>query len=103
MKELHQILVEPHITENSTKNMVKTLKGGAQVYNYVFKVNLDANKHEIRDAIEKRFSVKVDTVRTLIVRGKIKRVRVVAGKKSNWKKAYIKLQAGQKISEFEGT
>jgi large subunit ribosomal protein L23 len=102
MKDIHQILVEPHITENSTKNMVKSVKG-VQIYNYVFKVNIDANKHEIRDAIEKRFAVKVDDVRTLIVRGKIKRVRVVAGKKSNWKKAYIKLQPGQKISEFEGT
>ena len=103
MKELHQILVEPHITEASSKNMVETQKGGVQVYRYVFKVNLDANKNEIRQAIEKRFSVQVDAVRTLITRGKVKRVRLVAGKKSNWKKAYIKLKPGQKISEFEGT
>ncbi|HSQ42117.1 MAG TPA: 50S ribosomal protein L23 [Fibrobacteraceae bacterium] len=100
MKDIHQVLVEPHITEVSTKNMVDPKTG---VYRYVFKVYLDANKQEIRAAIEKRFSVQVDTIRTLIVRGKIKRVRVVAGKKSNWKKAYIKLKPGHKISEFEGT
>ena len=98
MKEIHEILVAPHITESSSKNMVDA----AGIYRYVFKVALDANKLEIKDAVEKRFGVKVDNVRTLINRGKIKRVRLVAGKKSNWKKAYIKLQAGQKIAEFEG-
>ena len=99
MIDINQILVEPHVTEYSTKHMVDS-KG---IYRYVFKVALDASKPEIRSAIESRFAVKVDTVRTLIVRGKIKRVRTVAGKKSNWKKAYIKLLPGQKISEFEGT
>ena len=59
-------------------------------------------KDEIKAAIEKRFDVKVDSVNTLINRGKIKRVRMVAGKKPNWKKAYITLKAGQKIAEFEG-
>jgi len=103
MKNISEVLVEPHITELSTKNMVTTVKGGAQIYRYVFKVSIDANKHEITEAVEKRFGVKVDSVRTLIVRGKIKRVRLVAGKKSNWKKAYIKLLPGHKISEFEGT
>jgi large subunit ribosomal protein L23 len=100
MKEIHQILVAPHITESSSKNMVDARTG---VYRYVFEVAMDANKLEIKDAIEKRFGVKVDTVCTLVNRGKIKRVRLVAGKKSNWKKAYIKLQAGHKIAEFEGT
>ncbi len=100
MKEVHQILVAPHITESSTKNMLDARTG---VYSYVFKVALDANKFEIKDAVETRFGVKVDSVRTLITRGKIKRVRLVAGKKSNWKKAYIKLLAGHKIAEFEGT
>jgi len=103
MKSVNEILVEPHITEQSTKDMVKNTKSGAQIYRYVFKVSMEANKHEITEAIEKRFGVKVDSVRTLVVRGKIKRVRMVAGKKSNWKKAYIKLLPGHKISEFEGT
>jgi len=99
MKPIHEILVEPHITENTTKNMVDPRSGA---YSYVFKVGLTSNKVEIREAIEKRFGVKVDSVRTLIVRGKVKRVRLVAGKKSNWKKAYITLKPGNKISEFEG-
>ena len=68
MKEVHQILVAPHITESSTKNMLDARTG---VYSYVFKVALDANKFEIKDAVEARFGVKVDSVRTLITRGKI--------------------------------
>ena len=63
---------------------------------------MDASKEDIKAAIEKRFEVKVAKVNTLINRGKIKRVRMVAGKKPNWKKAYITLKAGQKIAEFEG-
>ena len=63
---------------------------------------MDASKEDIKGAIEKRFDVKVAKVNTLINRGKIKRVRMVAGKKPNWKKAYITLKAGQKIAEFEG-
>ena len=99
MKELHEILVAPHVTEDTTKNMVNPKSGARK---YVFKVALDASKDEVKAAIEKRFDVKVASVNTLINRGKIKRVRMVAGKKPNWKKAYITLKAGQKIAEFEG-
>ena len=99
MKELHEILVAPHVTEETTKNMVNPKSGARK---YVFKVALDASKDEVKAAIEKRFDVKVASVNTLINRGKIKRVRMVAGKKPNWKKAYITLKAGQKIAEFEG-
>jgi large subunit ribosomal protein L23 len=99
MKEIREILVAPHVTEETTKNMVNPKSGARK---YVFKVALDASKDDIKSAIEKRFEVKVAKVNTLINRGKIKRVRMVAGKKSNWKKAYITLKAGQKIAEFEG-
>lgn len=99
MKEIHQILMAPHITEETSKNMVDSRTGVRQ---YVFKVAKDASKPEIKAAIEKRFEVKVDSVNTLINRGKMKRVRMIAGKKSNWKKAYITLKAGHKIAEFEG-
>ncbi|MCQ2061168.1 MAG: 50S ribosomal protein L23 [Fibrobacter sp.] len=99
MKEIREILVAPHVTEDTTKNMVNPKTG---VRKYVFKVAMDASKDEIKAAIEKRFEVKVSKVNTLINRGKIKRVRMVAGKKPNWKKAYITLKAGQKIAEFEG-
>ena len=99
MKELHEILVAPHVTEETMKNMVNPRN---DVHKYVFKVAMDATKTDIKAAVEKRFDVKVDSVNTVITRGKIKRVRMVAGKKPNWKKAYITLKAGQKIAEFEG-
>ena len=99
MKELHEILKEPHITESSSKNMVNPRTG---VRKYVFKVGLSATKQEIKNAIESRFNVKVDSVNTLINRGKMKRVRTAVGKKSNWKKAYITLQAGNEIAALEG-
>lgn len=99
MKEIREVLVAPHVTEDTTKNMVNPKTG---VRKYVFRVAMDASKEDIKAAIEKRFEVKVASVNTLINRGKIKRVRMVAGKKSNWKKAYITLKAGQKIAEFEG-
>ena len=101
MSELHEILVAPHITEATARLMAAARN---DVHKYVFKVAKTATKAEIKDAIEKRFGVKVDSVNTLINRGKMKRVRMgmVAGKKSNWKKAYITLKAGQKIAEFEG-
>ena len=101
MSELHEILVAPHITEATARMMAASRN---DVRKYVFKVAKTATKTEIKDAIEKRFGVKVDSVNTLINRGKMKRVRMgmVAGKKSNWKKAYITLKAGQKIAEFEG-
>ena len=99
MSELHEILVAPHITEETMKNMVNKRN---DVHKYVFKVAMDASKEDIKAAIEKRFDVKVASVNTLINRGKIKRVRLAYGKKPNWKKAYITLKAGQKIAEFEG-
>lgn len=100
MAEIHEILVAPHITEESSKIMVAS----KDVKKYVFKVAKSATKEDIKEAIEKRFNVQVDSVNTLINRGKLKRMRMgmVAGKKSNWKKAYITLKAGQSIAEFEG-
>ena len=68
MSELHEILVAPHITEETMKNMVNKRN---DVHKYVFKVAKTATKTEIKDAIEKRFNVKVDSVNTLINRGRI--------------------------------
>lgn len=99
MKELHRILVEPYFTEKTSSFMSEN---GSGVFNYAFKVAVDANKIEIKQAIEKRFEVKVDNVRTVLTPGKLKRVRMIAGRTAKWKKAYVKLQPGFKISEFEG-
>lgn len=99
MKPIYQILDRPILTEKSSTYLYNE---ATDTYKYTFKVARDANKFEIKSAIEKRFEVEVESVNTVIVRGKVKRVRAKAGKRSNWKKAIITLKAGNKISEFEG-
>jgi len=103
MKEAYQILVSPHITDKTVKNNFDRLNDS---YTYVFRVAKNANKFEIKRAVESYFGVQVDAVNTLIVRGKIKRAqlrtKITTGKMPNWKKAYVKLKPGHKISEFEG-
>jgi large subunit ribosomal protein L23 len=68
---------------------------------YSFEVALKANKVEIKKAIETLFSVKVDSVDTLIARGKTKRMGRGTGQRKNWKKALVTLKDGETI-EFEG-
>ena len=69
---------------------------------YAFEVDLKASKPEIQSAIEKAFNVKVEGVRTLICRGKYFRKQVKMGPPKKWKKALVKLKAGEKIALFEG-
>jgi len=99
MKAIQYVLVEPVLTE---KAAVALYDEKADAYKYTFKVFIDASKDEIKEAIESRFEVQVESVNTMVVRGKIKRVRAQYGKRPNWKKAIVKLKAGNKISEFEG-
>jgi large subunit ribosomal protein L23 len=66
----------------------------------VFQVALDANKVEIRRAIEQLLGAKVDSVRTGIAHGKEKRQGRYAGRRSDWKKAYVTLREGEKMPEF---
>jgi large subunit ribosomal protein L23 len=103
MKEAYQVLIAPHITDKTVKNNYDR-RNDAHIY--VFRVFMNANKYEIKKAIESFFGVQVDTINTVVVRGKVKRAqlrtRFTTGKMPNWKKAYIKLKPGQKISEFEG-
>jgi large subunit ribosomal protein L23 len=68
---------------------------------YVFEVARDANRIEIQRAVEVIFSVKVRDVRTMQIRGKVKRQGRFAGKKSDWKKAVVTLMPDQKIELFE--
>lgn len=68
---------------------------------YIFRVDSDANKYLIKQAVEKVFSVKVDSVRTLISPGKTRRMGRFAGKTSTWKKAIVRLKKGQSIAMFE--
>ena len=69
---------------------------------YLFEVATTANKVQIRDAIETLFAVKVDSVRTLIVRGRMRRMGRGKAKTRNWKKAIVELKAGETIDVFEG-
>ncbi len=66
----------------------------------VFHVAPGANKIEIRHAVEQLLGAKVSSIRTSIAHGKIKRQGRYAGRRSDWKKAYVKLRSGQKMPEF---
>jgi large subunit ribosomal protein L23 len=66
----------------------------------VFQVAPGANKIEIKQAVEKLLGSKVESVRTSIAHGKVKRQGRFAGRRPDWKKAYVKLREGQKIPEF---
>jgi large subunit ribosomal protein L23 len=89
-ERIYKILVGPQISEKSTM----VAENGNQV---VFKVSLDANKLEIKRAIEKLFNVKVAQVRVLRMKGKVKRNRFGDVRRSDWKKAYVRLEQGHDI------
>ncbi|MDC0603332.1 50S ribosomal protein L23 [Aliiglaciecola sp.] len=93
-ERLLKVLLAPHISEKSTM----AAEGNNAV---VFKVVKDANKAEIKAAVEKLFEVEVDSVRTLNVKGKTKRHGQSFGKRNDWKKAYVVLKEGQDI-DFVG-
>ncbi len=92
MKEekLFQIILAPHVSEKGTR----TAEKHRQV---VFEVRRDATKPEIKAAVEKMFNVQVDTVTVTNVRGKRKQTGRIAGRRQDWKKAYVTLKAGQDI------
>jgi large subunit ribosomal protein L23 len=69
----------------------------------VFEVHLDANKIQIRDAVEQLFGVKVTEVNTLVQRGKSKRMGRRTAQRPNWKKAVVTLRAGDEIRFFDET
>ncbi len=87
---------DPH---DIVKGLLRTEKGSRMLpFNkYLFKVDTAANKIEIKKAIEDIYKVKVDSVNTSMVRGKLKRVRYAVGKTSDWKKAVVALKEGSKI------
>lgn len=89
-ERLFQVILRPVISEKSTIAADKS-------HQIVFEVLADASKTEIRQAIEKLFDVKVQQVQVVNVRGKVKRFGKNPGKRSNWKKAYVRLQEGHDI------
>ena len=93
MKTAYDIVLKPVITEQSMEDTA--------VKKYVFKVAVDANKVEIKKAIEEIFGVKVDKVNTVRMDGKLKRSgSYPAGRRANWKKAVVRLTADSKTIEF---
>lgn len=95
--DVHHIIRRPVITEKST--LLKDTNREV-----CFEVAMAANKSEIKKAVESLFKVKVESVRTHHRHGKEKRVGKTTGRKSDWKKAYVKLKAGEKMIEyFEAT
>ncbi len=88
-ERIFQVLLAPHISEKAT-----VVAEGGQ---FVFRVAGDASKLEISKAVEALFKVKVKNVRTLNVKGKTKNFGRTTGKRNDWKKAYVALEAGHDI------
>ena len=89
-ERLFQVLKGPHVSEKAAMSA----DSGNQV---VFRVALNANKTEVKKAVEKLFKVKVEDVKTVRVKGKVKLNRFGQSKKPDWKKAYVRLEQGQDI------
>lgn len=90
---VYEVIRGPIITEKSTdlKDEQRTV---------CFRVAREATKTEVRKAVEQMFGVKVASVRTAVVRGKVKRYGRFEGKRPDWKKAFVTLREGEKMIEF---
>lgn len=95
MREMRQVVVRPLMTEKSMR-----LKDERNMV--TFQVARDANKVEIRQAVEAIFNVKVTAVRTTNMEGKLKRLGRYQGRRPSWKKAVVTLAPGYKIELVEG-
>ena len=93
MSLYHSIIRFPSITEKNTTLRTSQNK-------FVFEVDPVATKPQIKKAVEKIFNVTVLSVNTIVVKGKMKRQGKSAGYRPNWKKAIVKIQAGQTIAKF---
>jgi large subunit ribosomal protein L23 len=92
---IHEVIRRPLVTEKGVekKDNEATL---------CFEVSADANKIQVKAAVEKLFKVKVAEVRTANFEGKMRRRGRFVGYRADWKKAYVKLKAGEKIPDFAG-
>jgi large subunit ribosomal protein L23 len=90
---IYDVLVRPLVTEKgvAAKDNDRTL---------CFEIHAEANKTQVKAAVEKLFKVKVQEVRTATFEGKLRRRGRFAGYRSDWKKAYVKLKEGEKVPEF---
>ena len=95
MKSPHEVIKAPLISEKGTL----LTESANQV---LFKVRPDANKIEVKRAVETLFKVKVEQVRMARYLGKVRRIGRSMGRRSDWKKAYVTLKEGDKIDFFSG-
>ncbi len=108
MRSPQSIIKRPLLTEKTARlretggGAAAAAEGESYAQKVVFEVARDANKVEVRRAIESLFKVSVTDVRTLVVRGKLKRVGRYAGRRPSWKKAFVTLKPGDNIEFFEG-
>jgi large subunit ribosomal protein L23 len=93
MKNIYDVIIRPIVTEKGVtkKDAENTL---------CFEVAPEATKTEIKSAVQKIFKVKVEDVRTVNTLGKLRRRGRFAGFRSDWKKAYVRLRAGEKMPEY---
>src|SRR5271167_4509824 len=94
-ERLMTVLIQPHVSEKAATIAEKANQ-------YVFRVREDASKAEVKQAVELMFEVKVEGVNLLNKPGKTRRFKNIAGKRSGYKKAYVRLEAGQSI-DFTGS
>jgi large subunit ribosomal protein L23 len=94
-ERLMKVLLSPVVSEKSS------IVADANNH-YTFKVATDATKREIARAVEKLFEVQVEDVKVVNVKGKQKRFGMIHGKRSDWKKAYVRLKAGSEIDFAAG-
>lgn len=92
--DAHRVLIRPLLTEKITGLREKTNTVG-------FVVHPDANRIQIRQAIEALLKVKVDKINVMNIRGKIKRLGRFSGRRSDWKKALVTLKDGEKLEMYE--
>ena len=93
MSEVFDIILGPMVTEKTAAQQDENI--------YAFKVGEKANKVQIKQAVQELFGVEVLSVRTVLMRGKMKRFGRFFGKRSNWKKAYVTLAEGDAINLYE--
>jgi large subunit ribosomal protein L23 len=108
MRAAQTIIKRPLLTEKSARlretggAASAPAEGDPYAQKVLFEVARDANKIEIRRAIQNLFKVTVTDVRTLVVRGKQKRIGRFSGRRPSWKKAFVTLKPGDNIEFFEG-
>jgi large subunit ribosomal protein L23 len=90
-EKLMSVLLGPHVSEKSTRV-------GEKHQQVVFRVRRDADKEQVRRAVEAMFEVKVESVQIVNVQGKFKRFGAMMGRRGDWKKAYVRLAPGSDIN-----